>query len=150
MPSTLTSLLYHVVFSTKLRQPLIEPRWRDDLYAVIGGIVRAEGGVLLAAGGTADHVHLLLSLSPTCCLSDAMRAVKSRSSRWARLRRQAAGRFQWQGGYGAFTVSKSHLSPVRDYIQRQDQHHRRVSFQEELIRLLERQGIEYDARYLWE
>lgn len=149
MAGSLTNLLYHLVFSTKLRQPLIEAPWRAELYAYLGGILQNEGGVLIAAGGTPDHIHLLVRLGPTMPVSDAMRVIKANSSRWARQRRRAPGRFQWQAGYGAFTVSESKVPQVRSYIEEQEQHHRKLTFQEEFVKLLRQHGVRYDERYLW-
>ncbi len=150
MAQTLTNLLFHVVFSTKDRLPLIDAELKPDLLAYIGGIVRELGGKLLAANGTADHVHLLLRLPPRLALADAVRVVKTNSSRWVHQSRALRRRFQWQAGYGAFSVSQSNVPEVVRYIRNQEQHHRRVSFQEELLAFLKRHGIEYDEQYIRE
>jgi putative transposase len=148
MGSTFTKLLYHFVFSTKDREPTIHQENRDRLYGFIGGIIRQEGGVLLQAGGVADHIHLLASLRAEPSVADMLRAIKSKSSGWMNRYVTPQERFQWQAGYAGFSVSESQVARVRRYIQNQESHHRRVSFKEELIELLERHGIEYDERYL--
>ena len=149
MASTLTNLLYHVVFSTKGRLPLITGEIRDPLYRYIGGIIRNQGGTLIEIGGVADHVHLLARFPASKAVSDMLRDVKSDSSGWINQERRHE-RFGWQTGYGAFTVSQSQVRTVRRYIRRQEEHHRRTSFKEELIALLEKHEIEYDERYLWD
>jgi REP element-mobilizing transposase RayT len=148
MPSTHLSLHYHVVFSTKDRRPLIAPEWRDRLPAYIGGVVRNLDGVAESVGGVGDHVHLLLGLRATHCLSDLVRDLKSVSSRWVHEEIHLAG-FAWQEGYGAFTVSASQRETVGDYIARQEEHHRQRTFQEEYVALLRRSGVDFDERYLW-
>ncbi len=148
MPSTHLSLHYHIVFSVKNRAPLIDPAWRDRLHAYLGGVPRNVGGVPEAIGGVADHVHMLIGLRANACLADVVRDIKAVSSRWVHdeIRDRT---FLWQEGYGAFTVSASHREPVREYIARQEEHHRTRTFQEEYVELLRRNGVEYDARYLW-
>ena len=148
MPSTHLSLHYHLVFSTKDRAPLIVPAWRERLHAFLGGIVNQLDGTPEAIGGVADHVHLLIGLRATHCLADVMREVKAVSSRW--VHDEIGERsFQWQVGYGAFTVGSPQCPAVREYIARQVQHHRVQTFQEEYIEFLKRGGVEYDERYLW-
>ena len=147
MPSTHVSLHYHVVFSTKNRIPYIETAWRPRLHEYLGGCVRGLRGVPLQVGGVADHVHLLVGLKATHALADIVREVKKASNSW--VQESLDGKFQWQEGYGAFTVSRHDLSEVSDYITSQEEHHRQRTFQEEYLAYLEEQGIEYDPRYLW-
>jgi REP element-mobilizing transposase RayT len=148
MPSTHLSLHYHVVFSTKARAPLIAAAWRERLHAYIGGVVRNIEGVPETIGGVADHVHLLIGLRATARLADVVRDLKAVSSRWVHdeIGERA---FAWQEGYGAFTVSASQREAVREYIARQEEHHRTRTFQEEYLELLQRSGVEFDERYLW-
>ncbi|MEO6750743.1 MAG: IS200/IS605 family transposase [Chthoniobacteraceae bacterium] len=148
MPSTHLSLHYHIVFSTKDRAPLIADVWRERLHAYIGGIVRNVNGAAEAVGGVADHVHLLIGLRATHCLADVVRDIKAVSSRWVH-EEMGVTRFAWQEGYGAFTVSATHCDSVREYIARQEEHHRTRTFQEEYLEFLQRGGVEYDERYLW-
>lgn len=146
MPSTFTNLLYHFVFSTKNRARLIAPEWQDELHGYIGGIVRNEGGVLLSAGGTADHVHLLVTLKPTAGVADAMAKVKANSSKWLNDVKFPDRRFAWQEGYAAFSVSESAVEDVRRYLANQEEHHQRMSFQEELAAILAKHQMEFDPR----
>jgi putative transposase len=148
MPSTHLSLHYHLVFSTKERRAWIDPAWKDELHRFLGGIVKKAGGMPESIGGTRDHVHLLFGLGGTHRLVDAVRDIKAVSSGWVRhdLKHPI---FSWQDGYGAFTVSASLRETVKRYIQDQEEHHRRRSFQEEYRALLERCGVSFDERYLW-
>ena len=148
MPSTHLSLHYHLVFSTKDRQPFILPAWRERLHAFVGGIVKNLGGVPEAIGGVADHVHLLIGLRATHCLADVMREIKATSSRWMHTEAGMPG-FAWQEGYGAFTVGPTQRDAVWQYIAGQEEHHRTRTFQEEYVDFLKRSGVEYDERYLW-
>ena len=148
MPSTHLSLHYHLVFSTKNRLPDIAESWRGRLHACLGGVVRNVEGIPEAIGGVADHVHLLIGLRATACLADVVRDVKAVSSRWVHEETGDPG-FSWQEGYGAFTVSASQRDVVREYIARQEEHHRKRTFQEEYLELLKRSGVEFDDRYLW-
>ena len=148
MSHTYTNLLTHVIFSTKDREPLITAALQDDLLAYLGGIVRELGGALRAANARPDHVHLLCSLPPILATADALRVVKTNSSRWVHRNRRLTG-FEWQTGYGAFSVSHSLAPAVVRYIGNQEKHHRRVTFQEDLIAFLKKNGIAYDERYIW-
>jgi putative transposase len=147
MPHTFTNLLAHVVFSTKDRMPLLNPGMRPKLHAYMGGILRELKATPLIVNGIADHVHLLVGLSPTASVSDTLRVLKTNSSRWLH---ETYGRpFAWQAGYGAFSVSQSNLEAVREYIARQEEHHRRVSFKEEFVSLLRKNNIECDELLIW-
>ncbi len=150
MGTTYTSLTYHVVFSTKYRRNTIKPDIKDRLYEYLGGIIRAEKGVLLEIGGIEDHVHLLAGFPPTIAVSNMVRLIKANSSRWANELPERREKFSWQTGYGAFTVSQSQVDIVRNYIRRQEQHHRRISFRDEFIELLKRHNIQYDLQYVFE
>ncbi len=149
MSDTYTNLLYHIVFSTKHRAPIITEGIRERLYKYIGGIVRNEGGALLEIGGMEDHVHLLARLKPTMAIAEAARLVKTNSSKWLN-QGVVSGRFRWQAGYGAFTVGKSMVDDVSRYIRNQAHHHRKRAFQEELIELLELNDIDYDKDRIWD
>lgn len=149
MAGTYTNLLYHIVFSTKNRMPLVSSTMQTELYAYIGGIVRAEGGTLLEIGGVSDHVHLLLKHKPTISVSGMLNRIKANSSKWANEKRKPHV-FAWQDGYSAFTVSESQVASVRNYIRTQESHHQRLSLKDEMKALLKRNGIPYDDRYLCE
>jgi putative transposase len=150
MPSTHTNLLYHVIFSTKCRIPLITNNLQDELYRYIGGIIRAEGGVSLEIGGISDHVHLLVKFKPAISVSEMLGRIKANSSKWANENKMKLRKFGWQEGYGAFSVSESQINPIVKYIRSQEVHHRKQTFQEEYVALLKKHGIEYDEKYLWD
>ena len=145
-----TQLTYHVVFSTKYRQPVIAPSFRDRLYEYVAGTLRGKQGHAIEIGGTRDHIHILTRLSPTLAVADVIRDVKSSASKWIGELPEARFPFAWQKGYSAFTVSYWQIDSVRRYIQNQDEHHRQRSFQEEYVEFLNRHGIEFRREYLFE
>ena len=144
------SLTYHIVFATKGRTKMIEAKLRLALYPYLGAVIRGEGGRLLAIGGTMSHIHLLASLPPTASVSEILRRLKGNSSRWINSHKRCRGRFSWQRGYGAFSVSESAVKRVKAYIENQESHHKRRSFREEFFLLLQKHMIPYDERYIWE
>ncbi|HEX5720315.1 MAG TPA: IS200/IS605 family transposase [Thermoanaerobaculia bacterium] len=148
MPDAFTNLIYHLVFSTKERVPLITDAIRERLYAYIGGVVRGQRGILLEIGGVPDHVHILARFRADASIAEMVRVIKANSSKWMNERPDASERFQWQEGYGAFSVSESRVPAVRAYLQNQKEHHARVSLRDELMELLKRHGIPFDERYL--
>jgi REP element-mobilizing transposase RayT len=150
MPSTYTNLLYHIVFSTKDRIPLITGSLQEELYKYIGGIIRAEGGVQLEIGGMQEHVHILAKMKPAISVSEMLNKIKSNSSKWANDHKMKLRKFGWQTGYAAFSVSESQVPTVREYIRNQEEHHRKQTYQDEFVALLERHGIEYNPQYLWD
>ncbi|QDV66864.1 Transposase IS200 like protein [Rosistilla carotiformis] len=145
-----TQLNYHIVYATKYRHPSIIPDIRERLYEYIGGSIRAKKGSLIEIGGIADHVHILANLSPSLAVSDVVRDIKANSSHWMNDRTEIKRPFEWQKGYGAFTVSYSRIPSVRDYIQTQEEHHKTTTFQEEYVAFLERHGIEFRLEHLFE
>ena len=147
MPSTLSSLHYHIVFSTKDREPSISIEWRDRLHEYLGGITRSLEGIPQAIGGVADHVHLLVGLNPSHRVADFVRDMKRASSLWI-AESLKANQFKWQKGYAVFSVSASSREAVKDYISRQEDHHRKVSFRDELLSALTKSGVSFDERYL--
>ena len=149
MPQTLTSLLYHVIFSTKNREPSIDASIRDRLFAYIGGIVNEIDGKPVIVNGVADHVHVLAYLPPTLAVSDALRTIKTNSSRWVHETNKDLAAFAWQAGYAAFAVSRSVMEDVRRYIQEQEEHHRTLTYEDEYRAFLRKHGIEFDERYVW-
>ena len=150
MAHTFVCLLFHAVFSTKNREPFIDAELKERLVPFLGRIVRELNGKGLKINGTADHVHMLLSLPATLPIADAMRIIKTNSSRWVHEQWPSRASFEWQTGYGAFTVSQSMNRPVTQYILNQEKHHRGITFQEEFLALLEKHEVEYDERYIWE
>jgi putative transposase len=150
VPQSFVSLNCHIVFSTKNREPLIAPPVTDRLYSYIGGVFRGEGATLMAAGGMPDHVHLFVSLGKTNSVANLLRVVKTNSSKWIHETFREMGGFAWQTGYGAFAVSCSNSARIKRYIADQKEHHRARSFKDEFLALLERHGLDYDERYIWE
>ena len=150
MAHTFTNLLTHIIFSTKDRTPYINAELKPEMHAYLGGMVRENKGKPYIINGTADHVHLLVSFPPTIALSEAMKILKANSSRWVSDKWKSRRDFGWQIGYGAFSVSKSNVPGVVKYIQNQEEHHRKITFKEELIEFLRKHEIEYDERYIWE
>jgi putative transposase len=138
------------VFGTKDRAPTINDDLRDRLFPYIGGIVHEIGATALIVNGTCDHVHVLASVPATISIADLMGVVKANSSRWVNDQRIVKGRFAWQSGYGAFSVSQSNIESVRAYIAKQEEHHLRITFAEEYVSFLKKHGVAYDERYLWE
>ena len=150
MSSTFTNLLFHVIYSTKYRKPLIQAVWSERLFEYIGGIIRGERGILLEINGTADHIHFLAKFSPTIAVSDMLRLIKTNSSKWVHDQELAGPEFQWQTGFGAFSVSQSQVDRLRRYIQNQLRHHQQKTFREEFLELLRKHNIEFDERFVFE
>jgi len=149
MAGSFISLHVHYVFSTKERRPMLTPDLRSLLIPYIGGIAHNVKCELIEAGGVDDHLHLLARLHQDVAVSEIIRTVKSNASKWLREEHQPSW-LGWQDGYGAFSVSRSHVGDVRRYIQSQAQHHERTSFQDEFRALLQRHDIEFDERYIWQ
>lgn len=148
MSSSYTNLIYHIIFSTKDRQPLLRDDLQERLYEYIGGTIRGQGGIALAINGTNDHVHILAKLRSDKALSDLLRDLKANASGWLHDVFPEMQDFAWQRGYGAFTVSQSGVTRVQDYIARQKEHHQKKSFHTEFVEFLQANGVEYDERYL--
>ena len=143
-----TCLNYHIMFSTKQRRGLITPAVLPRLCAYLGGMIKTQGGRPIEINGPEDHIHIIASLSPRISISDCMRDLKANSTNWIHETFRQLRAFYWQDGYSAFSVSPSALQNVVKYVKNQQEHHRTVSFEEELKRLLDSHGIEYDERYL--
>lgn len=149
MASTFTQLDYHLVFGTKGRRRWISPRIELRVWEYLSAIAREHGMRSHRTGGIEDHVHMALGIPPTMSVSKAMQVIKGNSSMWIHRTFPELADFAWQDGYGAFTVSRSVLPSVVEYIIRQRDHHARKSFMDEFRALLERHGIPYDERFLW-
>jgi REP element-mobilizing transposase RayT len=146
MSHTAGNLLLHLIFSTKDRRPLITDEIRAGLFAYLGGIIREMHGAALIINGTADHVHMLVRIRPAQAAAEIARVVKTNSSRWVHENWKV--RFAWQTGYGVFSVSESNVPAVSGYAM-QEEHHKKVTFQEEYVAFLKKNKIEYDERYIW-
>ena len=149
MPRSYTNLIYHIVFSTKDRRPLITPDRQERLHEYIGGTIRGLGGISLGINGMEDHEHVLAKLRPDKALSDMLRVLKANSSGWMHDVFPDARDFAWQNGYGAFSVSPSQVAGVQKYIAEQQIHHAARSFEDEFIGLLNKNDVEFDRKYLW-
>jgi REP element-mobilizing transposase RayT len=150
MPGTYSQILLHIIFSTKHREPWITPEIAERLYPYIGGIVRSEKGVLCDIGGVEDHVHMYLRWRTDSSISDLMRTVKARSSKWIHETFPALHAFAWQEGYSVFSVSKSQEEAVKKYIAGQVEHHKKEDFKTEVLRFLRMHGIEFDEKYVFD
>ena len=150
MPQSLARLHIHLIFSTKHRERLITDPVRDALHAYMAGVLKNLGCAPVLINSVADHVHILFELARTVSVSQAVEEVKKASSKWIKTQGPEFASFAWQAGYGAFAVSHSNVPAVRDYIARQQEHHRRKSFQEEYRAFLEHHGVAYDEQYVWD
>ena len=147
MPQSLVKVVIHAVFGTKQRKNLIPEGREEALWAYVGGIARNTNVVLIIAGGMRDHLHLLFEMSATMTIADAVKTFKANSSRWLR---EQNPEFGWQAGYGAFSVSPSHIKMVKEYIANQHEHHKKRNFEEEFLLLLKKAGVDYDPRYVFD
>jgi len=147
---SLAVVLVHLVFSTKERRPDIRPEVEAELHRYLAGTCRELGCPTLGINGTEDHVHIVFSLSRTITIADFVEKVKANSSGWIKTKGREYRDFAWQGGYGAFSIGQSGVPAAKRYLAGQKEHHRKVSFQEELRDLLGRYQKEYDERYLWD
>jgi putative transposase len=151
MSQSLAQVYLHIVFSTKNRYPfLVDPIKRDNLHAYLSKTCRSLDSPSLQVGGVADHVHLLVRLGRTIKIADLIRELKRSSSKWIKLQAKELARFEWQKGYGAFSISPSHVDPLIVYIKNQEAHHRKISFQDEFRRILKKYRVEYDEKYVWD
>lgn len=149
MPHSYVNLLYHIVFSTRERVPHLTTERRPRLYEYIGGVTRKRGGVSLVTNGVEDHVNVLAKLRPDKALSDVIRDMKAGSSGWMHEVFPEVRDFKWPNGYAAFTVSTSLSGKVQRDVERQEEHHRNLSFRDEFIGLLRKNEVDFDEQYLW-
>ena len=138
---------FHISFSTSGRTKSISEELQPQLWRMMAGIAKKEGWRAVAVGGMEEHAHLLLNLPPVVSVSKAVQVIKSNSSRWMRTKVKG---FAWQQGYGCFTVSKSGIEAVREYIEHQKEHHRKRTFEDEYLALLKKHGVEYDPKYVFD
>ncbi len=149
MPHSYVSNLVHYIFSTKERYPFIDPELESRLWPYMGGIAKENGMRALAVGGTHDHAHTLLSLPATMSVAKAIQLIKGGSSKWVHDQFPKYRQFEWQDGYGAFSIGASQLKSVARYINNQKDHHRKRTFEEEFLEFLDRYGVNYDRRYVF-
>jgi REP element-mobilizing transposase RayT len=150
MANTYSQLYVHLVFAVKGRQSLIHSEWKEVLYKYIAGIIRNQKEKLMMINGMADHVHLLIGIKPDKSISDLVRDIKSHSSKFINEQGFVQGRFEWQEGFGAFSVSQSQVPKLIGYIQNQETHHKKRSFHAEYMRFLKAYEIDFKPEYLFE
>lgn len=149
MANTYTQIHIQFVFAVKYRNGLIHASFKEELYQYISGIIKAKNHKLLAINGMPDHLHIFIGMRPTQSISDLLQDIKGSSSKWINEKKFLKVKFEWQEGYGAFSYSKSHVKNVIEYIQNQENHHKKESFREEYLKFLKVFEIEYDERYIF-
>ena len=150
MPQSLSSVLIHLVFSTKLREPFITPAIEPELHKYLATVFRGCDSPALSIGGDRDHIHALLALARTWAVADVVEEVKTSSSKWIKTKGREFRQFHWQAGYGAFSIGQSNVAALKRYIAGQKEHHRRRSCQDEYRALLKKYDVDYDERYVWD
>ena len=147
--STYSNIYIQVVFAVKGRGSLIQHSWEEELYKYISGIVNNKEQKMLAINGMPDHIHFLIGMKPSCCLSDLVREIKKSSNEFINERKFTKLKFQWQDGYGAFSYSHSNLDKVIGYIEKQKEHHKKKTFKDEYIEFLTKFKIDFKSEYLF-
>ena len=151
MSQSLVQIYVHLVFSTKNRKPFLRDcEIRCQMHAYLAGTCKNLGSPTLIVGGVEDHMHILCRLGKTIDIAKLIREIKRESSKWAKTRNTSLANFHWQSGYGAFSISPSHIDGLKEYIADQEEHHKMESFQDEFRRLCEKYGLEIDERYVWD
>jgi putative transposase len=150
MANTYTQIYIHIVFAVKGRQNLISKNWNEEVYKYITGIITNEGQKLIAINGMPDHIHILIGLKPNKALSDLVRDIKANSSRFFNEKRWINGKFEWQTGFGAFSYNHSQLTNVINYIQNQEEHHKKKTFKNEYVDFLNAFEIDYKNEYIFD
>lgn len=150
MAGTFSQIYIQVVFAVKGRECVIHTSWEEELYKYISGIVRNKGQKMLAINGMPDHLHFIIGMKPSCCLSDLVREIKKSSNDFINEKKFSKYKFSWQEGYGAFSYSHSALDNVIQYVNNQKEHHRKISFKEEYKEFLEKFEVEFREEYLFE
>ncbi|HQV98389.1 MAG: IS200/IS605 family transposase [Saprospiraceae bacterium] len=150
MAGTFSQIYIQVVFAVKGRECVIHTSWEEELYKYISGIVRNKGQKMLAINGMPDHLHIIIGMKPSCCLSDLVREIKKSSNDFINEKKFSKYKFSWQEGYGAFSYSHSALDNVIQYVNNQKEHHRKISFKDEYKEFLEKFEVEFREEYLFE
>ena len=149
MANTYHQVYLQTVFAVKYRNAVLDPKWRSDLFAVIGNLINETHCKTIIVGGIEDHVHCFLGLKPSVSISELMKTVKSKSSKYINDNKLTLDRFEWQEGYGVFSYSQSHIDAVYKYILNQENHHKSKTFRDEYIELLQAFNIDYDQQYIF-
>jgi putative transposase len=150
MPQSLSKVIIHIIFSTKNREPWLDSTLRPRMHAYLATICRDLGGEALSVGGVSDHVHIVTTLPRTLSQAELIERIKKPSSKWIKALKTRYRVFFWRRGYGAVSVSPSQVEAVLQYVQKQEQHHRTQTFQDEYRELLRRHGVEFDEKYVWD
>ncbi len=150
MADTYSKLYFHIVFAVQGRVNIITNIWKDELYKYISGIVGNKDQKLIQINGMPNHIHVLIRSKPNCNLSDLICDIKSNSAKWVNSKNFVQGKFKWQYGFGAFTVSESHVEKVKQYIINQEEHHKNKTFKEEYLEFLIAYKIDYDEKYIFD
>lgn len=150
MANTYHQIYIQVVFAVKHREAIINEEWRSELLGVIGNLINETGCKTIIVNGTEDHVHCLLGLKPTITISELMKTVKAKSSKYINDHKLTKSKFEWQEGYGAFSYSHSHLDSVYKYIENQKEHHKKQNFSDEYLTFLNKFNVEYEEKYIFE
>ncbi len=149
MPGTFSQIYIQIVFAVKNRNGLISPQWEEELYKYITGIVQNKKQKMIAINGTQDHIHILIGMKPSCCLSDLVREIKKASNTFIKEQKFTNFKFEWQEGFGAFSYNQSALNSVVEYINEQKVHHKKKSFKEEYLGFLKKFNVDYNEEYLF-
>jgi putative transposase len=150
VPQSLSKVVLHIIFSSKNREPWLDSNLRSRMHAYLSTICRHVGGEIVRVGGVADHVHIITTLPRTLSQAQLVEKIKKASSKWIKALDTRYRRFFWQRGYGAFSVSASQFDSVLEYVNKQQEHHRRRTFQDEYRELLRKHGVDFDERYVWD
>ncbi len=150
MGQSLNKIYIHLVFSTKNRKPLISKEIQDDLFSYLGGICKNLECNPIQVGGYRDHIHILCLLSKKIALMNLIEKIKSNSSKWMKTKGEQFTDFYWQNGYGVFSVNPTEIEIVQQYILNQEEHHKKISFQDEFLKFLKKYKVEYDKKYVWD
>lgn len=150
MPGTFSQIYIQTVFAVRGRQSLIHQSWENHLYKYITGIVQSKNQKMIAINGMPDHIHILIGMKPTCCLSDLVREIKKSSNDYINYNQFCRSKFIWQEGYGAFSYSQTSLQDIINYVHNQKEHHKKQSFKDEYLSLLSHYNIDYKSEYLFE
>lgn len=149
MANTYTQLHIHIIFAVKYREGVVQNSWREELYKYIAGIIQTHNHKLMAINGMPDHIHILIGMRPTQSLSELLQDIKGSSSKWINEKKFVRGKFEWQEGYGAFSYGKSQIKSVIEYIEKQEEHHKKHTFREEYLAFLQKFEVEYDEKYIF-
>ena len=149
MSQSLSKLYVHIIFHVKNNDVLIRLETEAELYAYMGGIIKQNASVPIKINGTGNHIHILSTMSKNCSLANFVEAIKKNSSRWIKTKGEYYHDFAWQGGYAGYSVSQSMVETVKNYIERQKEHHETVPFQEEYVQFLQKNDVEFNELYLW-